>query len=106
MIEAFVAAMWDLGIEPGHSGRTIDDCQREAANDITVETSLMEARWLLGSKSLLGQLHAAMREQLDAQTFFQAKRSEMQQRHARHQDTPYALEIGRASCRDRVCQYV
>ncbi|WP_041683017.1 [protein-PII] uridylyltransferase [Pusillimonas sp. T7-7] len=92
MIEAFVAAMWDLGIEPGHSVRTIDDCQREAANDITVETSLMEARWLLGSKSLLGQLHAAMREQLDAQTFFQAKRSEMQQRHARHQDTPYALE--------------
>src|SRR5690606_19437359 len=28
MIEAFVAAMWDLGIEPGHSVRTIDDCQR------------------------------------------------------------------------------
>src|SRR3546814_519687 len=38
MIEAFVAAMWDLGIEPGHRVRTIDDCQREAANEITVET--------------------------------------------------------------------
>lgn len=92
MIEAFVASMWDLGIEPGHSVRTIEDCQREAANDITVETSLMEARWLLGSKALLAQLRTIMNEQLDAQTFFQAKRSEMQQRHARHQDTPYALE--------------
>src|SRR5690606_15071815 len=42
-IEGFVAAMWDLGIEPGHSVRTIDDCKQEAANDITVETALMEA---------------------------------------------------------------
>src|SRR5690554_7178764 len=88
MLETFVAAMWDLGVEPGHSVRTIEDCRREAANDITVETSLMEARWLLGSKNLLAQLRLAMQEQLDAQTFFQAKRSEMQQRHARHHDTP------------------
>lgn len=92
MIEALVASMWDLGIEPGHSVRTLEDCQRESANDITVETALMEARWLVGSKSLLQELRDLMREQLDAQTFFQAKRSEMQQRHARHQDTPYALE--------------
>src|SRR5690606_21401137 len=91
-IEGFVAAMWDLGIEPGHSVRTIADCQSEAANDITVETALMEARWLVGSKQLLAALRAAMAEQQDAQTFFQAKRAEMQQRHARHQDTPYALE--------------
>ncbi|MDS1141497.1 [protein-PII] uridylyltransferase [Pusillimonas sp. SM2304] len=91
-IEELVAAMWDLGIEPGHSVRTIDDCKQEAANDITVETALMEARWLVGSKTLLAALRAAMLAQQDAQTFFQAKRAEMQQRHARHQDTPYALE--------------
>ncbi len=92
MIESLVAAMWDLGIEPGHSVRTIEDCQREAANDITVETALMEARWLVGDKALLASLGEVMRNQMDVQTFFQAKRAEMQQRHARHQDTPYALE--------------
>ncbi len=92
MIEALIAAMWDLGIEPGHSVRTIEDCKHEAANDITVETALMEARWLAGDKSLLASLSEIMSEQLDAQAFFQAKRAEMQQRHARHQDTPYALE--------------
>ncbi len=91
-VETLIAAMWDLGIEPGHSVRTIEDCQREAANDITVETALMEARWLAGDKALLCKLREAMSEQLDAQAFFQAKRAEMQQRHARHQDTPYALE--------------
>jgi [protein-PII] uridylyltransferase len=70
----------------------VQDCQQEAANDITVETALLEARWLVGSKDLLQTLRASMNEQLDPQTFFQAKRSEMQQRHVRHQDTPYALE--------------
>lgn len=92
LLEALVAALWNLGLDLGHSVRTIDDCQTEAANDITVETALMEARWLAGSKELLRRLSAAMRAQMDAQAFFQAKRAEMQQRHARYQDTPYALE--------------
>src|SRR5690606_14388072 len=91
-LEAFVAAMWDLGIEPGHSVRTIDDCRREAAGDVTVETALLEARWLAGDKDLMPQLHAAMAAQRDPRSFFQAKRAEMQQRHARYHDTPYALE--------------
>ena len=91
-IEGFVAAVWDLGVEPGLSVRTIDDCQREAAADITIETSLLEARWLEGDRSLMPALHAAMAEQRDVRSFFQAKRAEMQQRHARYQDTPYALE--------------
>lgn len=91
-LEALIAALWDLGLDLGHSVRTIADCQREAANDITVETALMEARWLAGSQDLLHELNETMHEQLDVQTFFQAKRAEMQQRHAHHQDTPYALE--------------
>ncbi|RIY41747.1 [protein-PII] uridylyltransferase [Neopusillimonas maritima] len=91
-LEKLVAALWDLGFEVGHSVRTIEDCRREASNDITVETALMECRWLAGSKALLAQLADTMASQRDPRAFFQAKRSEMQQRHARHQDTPYALE--------------
>jgi len=91
-IEALIASLWDLGLDLGHSVRTIADCQTEAANDITVETALMEARWLAGNKPLLQSLIQAMRAQQDPQVFFQAKRAEMQQRHARQGDTPYALE--------------
>lgn len=91
-LEALVTALWDLGFDVGHSVRTLADCQREAANDITVETALMEVRWLAGSKPLLASLQTAMADQRDPQAFFQAKRAEMQQRHARHQDTPYSLE--------------
>jgi len=91
-IERLVAALWDIGLEPGHSVRTIADCQREAGADITVETALLESRWLAGSRKLMRQFHTAMQAQLDARRFFLAKRSEMRARHARYQDTPYALE--------------
>ncbi|WP_397473208.1 [protein-PII] uridylyltransferase [Pusillimonas sp.] len=92
LIEKLVAALWDLGLDLGHSVRSIADCQREAANDITIETALMEMRWIAGSKPLVRQLLQTMQRSQDAQGFFQAKRAEMAQRHARHHDTPYALE--------------
>ncbi|OZI74712.1 [protein-PII] uridylyltransferase [Bordetella genomosp. 12] len=91
-VETLVAALWDLGLEPGHSVRTLADCEAEAAADITVETALLESRFLAGSRNLMKQFEAAMAARLDARAFFQAKRVEMQQRHARYQDTPYALE--------------
>ncbi len=92
LLSTIVAAMWDIGIEPGYSVRTIDQCLSEAAADITVETSMLESRWVAGSRSLVRQFSAAMTARIDAQKFFQAKRAEMQQRHARYQDTPYSLE--------------
>src|SRR5690606_17483440 len=77
-IETLVAALWDLGLEPGHSVRTLDDCVRESQADITVETSLLESRWLAGSRSLMKQFEATIQQQLDAPAFFQAKRVELQ----------------------------
>ncbi len=91
-IEQLVASLWDLGLEPGHSVRTIEDCEQEAQADITVETALLESRWLAGSRSLMKRFEQAMHDRLDARAFFQAKRVEMQQRHARHRDSPYSLE--------------
>ncbi|WP_409529310.1 [protein-PII] uridylyltransferase [Zwartia sp.] len=91
-ISGLVAAMWDVGLEPGCSVRTIAQCLTEARADITVETSLLELRWIAGSRTLTQRFQAQMKEQLDPASFFKAKRSEMQQRHARHQDTPYSLE--------------
>ncbi|MGE8636498.1 MAG: nucleotidyltransferase domain-containing protein, partial [Achromobacter piechaudii] len=91
-IERLVASLWDLGLEPGHSVRTIEDCEREADADITVETALLESRWLAGSRILMRKFDAATKSRLDPRAFFRAKRVEMQQRHARYHDTPYALE--------------
>ena len=91
-LSGLVAAMWDVGLEPGYSVRTIEQCVKEASADITIETSLLESRWIAGSKTLAKLFEKTMTERLDAKQFFRAKRAEMQQRHARHQDTPYSLE--------------
>ena len=91
-VASFVAALWDLGLEPGHSVRTVAECETEAEADITVETALLESRWLAGSRSLMRTFEAAMRARMDPALFFEAKLVEMQQRHARHHDTPYSLE--------------
>lgn len=91
-IEGFVAAMWDVGLEPGHSVRSIDQCKNLAGADVTIETALLEARWLAGNKTLVEELLTAMQKQLNPQRFFLAKRAEMRQRHVHFHDTPYALE--------------
>lgn len=91
-IERFIAAMWDVGLEPSHSVRTIEQSKHLAHADVTIETALLEARWLAGDKERIGQLLQTIRQQLDPQAFFLAKRAEMLQRHAYYHDTPYSLE--------------
>src|SRR3990172_5006582 len=91
-LEALIGGLWDAGLEPGHGVRTIAQCLYESDKDITVQTSLLEARWLAGSRSLFAAFTSAMREHLDPQLFFQSKRLEQEQRHGKYQESPYSLE--------------
>src|SRR5690554_5659373 len=91
-IQHLVAAMWDVGLKPSHSVRTLADCLALAARDVTTETALLESRWLAGNRELATRLRQDIIEQLDPQQFFLAKCAEMQARHAHFHDTPYALE--------------
>jgi [protein-PII] uridylyltransferase len=91
-IEKFIGLAWDLGLELGSSVRSVSQCLEEAANDVTVRTSLLEARRICGSTALFENFALRYRDALDPRAFFQAKVLEMRQRHAKFQDTPYALE--------------
>ena len=91
-LEALIGSLWDAGLEPGHSVRTVGECVSESAKDITVQTSLLEARWLAGSRSVFALFTRTMRMQLEAQVFFQSKRLEQEQRHGKYQESPYSLE--------------
>ena len=91
-LEQVVGLFWDIGLEIGHSVRTIDDCIEEAAGDLTVQTALVEARLLTGSESLFARFSAQFKEILDPQAFFHSKRMEQDERYRRFHDSPYSLE--------------
>src|SRR5436309_3443475 len=90
--ERLIPGLWDIGLEIGHSVRTVRDCVQAAASDITVNTTLLESRFLAGSRRLFGDMQAALGRVADPASFLKAKKLEQEQRHAKHQDSPYSLE--------------
>jgi [protein-PII] uridylyltransferase len=91
-IEGFITACWDIGLEIGSSVRTVDECLAEAARDVTVQTALLESRYLTGSRRVFSTFRLANTKAMDAKAFLRAKTLEMLQRHQKYEDTPYALE--------------
>lgn len=91
-IERFVGHCWDCGIEIGFSVRTAQECLQEAHNHVSTQTSLLDARWLAGSKPAFAHLQRDLRAGLDPKAFLLAKTLELHQRHHRFGNTPYALE--------------
>jgi len=91
-IEQFIGSCWDTGLEIGSSVRSLSECLAESAKDVTVQTSLLEARLLTGDSRLFKRFRQAYDQAMDAQAFFVAKSLEMRQRHNKFENTPYALE--------------
>ncbi|SEP11326.1 [protein-PII] uridylyltransferase [Nitrosovibrio sp. Nv6] len=91
-LECWVRLLWDIGLDVGHSIRTIQECADEAAKDITVQTSLLEARQLAGHRQLFTEFSRVMQAMLEPRQFFRAKQREQQQRHGRYRDVTYNLE--------------
>ncbi|NIP87730.1 MAG: [protein-PII] uridylyltransferase, partial [Gammaproteobacteria bacterium] len=92
--ETLLRFLWDIGLDVGHSVRTVADCVREARRDITIATNLMEARHLEGDLELVERMKAstAPGKLWPARKFFRAKLSEQLARHERYEDTAYNLE--------------
>lgn len=91
-LETLIGTFWDIGLDIGHSVRTVAECVAEADGDITVQTNMLETRLLCGCKKLYSRFSTRLHEHLNPQAFFKAKRLEQEQRYARYQDTPFSLE--------------
>ena len=91
-IEGFIGSCWDAGLEIGSAVRTVPECLAEAHKDVTVQTSLLESRLIAGSTGLFDDFHRQFHAALDPAAFFVAKTLELQQRHNKFENTPYALE--------------
>jgi len=91
-VESFIGNCWDSGLEIGSSVRTAAHCVEEARKDVTVQTSLLEARLVVGSKKNFLSLQQQLSAVLDPKAFYVAKTLELRQRHNKFENTPYALE--------------
>ena len=86
-LEALVGTFWDIGLDVGHSVRTLDECFEIASGDVTVQTNLLESRLITGNRELYRRFNRKVQQSIDPVAFLSAKRIEQQERHSRHQET-------------------
>jgi [protein-PII] uridylyltransferase len=93
-LEQLVSFLWDIGLEVGHSVRTVAECAEESAADVGVMTTLMESRRLAGSVELVHAMRTALAPDRvwPVREFFEAKVHEQQERRLKANDTAYNLE--------------
>jgi len=90
-LQNLIGVFWDIGLEVGHSIRTLGDCMAESS-DVTVQTNLLEARLITGNRRLFEEMREMLAQHLGKRAFFLAKQQEQIQRHTRFIDTDYNLE--------------
>ena len=93
--EAILYILWDSGLTVGHATRSVNECIRQAKADMTVRTAVLEARFLIGERSLYDELIARFDEQVakgTAAEFVTAKLAEREERHRRAGQSRYLVE--------------
>ncbi|MCG6862802.1 MAG: [protein-PII] uridylyltransferase [Chromatiaceae bacterium] len=89
-----ITFLFDIGLNPGYSVRTVEDCVQVASTDATVITNLIESRLLAGSSALFDRMRTATAPDRiwPSDAFFEAKTKEQQARWHKFGDTAYNLE--------------
>lgn len=93
-LAGFLSFLWDIGLKPAQSVRTLDDCVEQARDDQTVMTNLMEARLIAGSEAMFERLwfRVGPSQIWPSAEYFEAKMAEQAARYAKYHDTAYNLE--------------
>jgi [protein-PII] uridylyltransferase len=95
LIETVLYGLWDLKQKVGHATRTIDECLRQARADMTIRTSVLEARLITGDARKLETLAARFDKEIVAKTaseFVAAKLGERDARVKRAGESRYLVE--------------
>ena len=93
-IGRFFSLLWDAGLKLSQAVRSIEQCIQESRSDPSTYTALLETRWLCGNADILSALESAIRapDVVDAREYFEAKRLEQRNRHAKFHNTADNLE--------------
>lgn len=93
-ISAFITQLWDVKLDIGHSVRSVKECLKQAIDDVTIATNLMEMRQICGNEALVSHLQPLLNEDCfwTSEKFFLAKQNEQYQRHKQYHGASYTLE--------------
>ncbi len=94
VIETMLYILWDLKLKVGHSSRTIRDCVQLGKEDFTIQTALLEHRYVCGDRDLALQLDETLKRDLfsgSGREFIEAKLHERDSRHLK-QGQRYVVE--------------
>ena len=95
VVEYMLYALWDMGLKVGNAFRTPSDCVKLALEDVTIKTSLLDARYICGDEALAREMcesfHEGAVKGRDAQ-FIADKLAERDNRHSRQGDARYVVE--------------
>jgi len=83
IIETMLYVLWDLKQKVGHSTRSLDECLKQARADMTIRTSILEARFLSGDEPLFERLLARFDKEIVAKTAFEFVAAKLAERDAR-----------------------
>jgi [protein-PII] uridylyltransferase len=95
VVEYMLYMLWDIGLKVGHATRNVDECVRQSRADITIRTSILEARFLWAEQALFDLLMMRFDNEVVKDTgaeYVQAKLAERDERHAKAGDTRYLVE--------------
>jgi len=94
-MQELLYSLWDLGLQVGHSLRSLDDCVAMARTDFPSRTSMQEARFLTGDRRLFARFRRVLRENVyrrDFAQFLETTLGERDQRYRRYGASPYIGE--------------
>jgi len=95
VVEYILYILWDLGLKVGHATRSVSDSLRRAKDDTTIQTALLEARFIWGDQVLFTELQSRYAQEIKENggpAFLEQKLEERDQRHKRFGDTRYVVE--------------
>lgn len=95
LVESMLYLLWDLKQKVGHATRTVEECLKQAKADMTIRTTLLECRLILGDRSLLDTMLARFDAEIvrnSAPEFVAAKLAERDQRIQRAGASRYLVE--------------
>jgi len=93
--EEILYLLWDLGLKVSQSSRSIDEMAKMIAEDQTILTAILEARYVWGDESVYEEARARFWERVgpaEIRAFAKQKLDEREARHQRMGDSRYVVE--------------